>query len=67
MQEDNYTRIDKNGMSEAQQYEFSPNPEGGTVVLTKRKNGRWVRQGESMKHGTAFAIGYRSRYYDYSF
>lgn len=63
VQEDNATRIDSNGVSESQNYEYSPNPDGQTYTLTKRKNGQW----KVSKDGTKFAIGYRSKYYDYSF
>jgi hypothetical protein len=66
LQADTYTRTDKNGMSESQNYEFTPNPQGHTEIVTRRKNGQWVRKGESIK-GTKFTIGYRDRYHDYSF
>jgi len=37
------------------------------TCYTKRKNGAWVRHGESMKNGGRIAIGYRSEYRDPSF
>lgn len=42
VQEDIATRIDKNGMSESQTYDYTPNPNGKTVIVTLRKNGRWI-------------------------
>lgn len=66
VQADDAKRIDKNGMSESQDYEFNPNPEGETVEISLRKNGRWIEVGQSSK-GTSFLIGHREKYYDYSF
>lgn len=67
VQQDTATRTDKNGMSESQSYDFTPNPEGSKRTVTLRKNGCWVAKGGSMKGGTRFAIGHRSEYHDYSF
>ena len=36
VQSDDYKRTDNYGMSESQRYEFTPNPEGHKVVVTKR-------------------------------
>lgn len=66
-QEDDAKRVDSNGMSDAQQYEYTPNPEGYTTTFTLRKNGSWVRQGESMNTGQRLRIGSREKYYDFSF
>jgi len=66
VQEDQAIRLDHNGMSESQEYRYEPDPKGSTAVLTLRKNGRWIAKGEPMS-GTPYAIGYRRRYYDYSF
>lgn len=67
VQEDNYERIDDNGMSEVQQYKFTPNPEGPKYTLTLRANGKWIVKGEGSKNGTKFGVGHRDRYYDFSF
>ncbi len=67
VQADSSKRIDGNGMSESQDYEYSPNPNGRKVVVTLRKNGRWVAEGQPAKNGTTFAIGYRDAYHDFSF
>lgn len=67
IQEDNAKRIDNNGMSESQQYEYSRNPNATKVVYTLRKDGRYVQLGRPMKGGGNLAIGYRDKYYDFSF
>lgn len=70
VQRDTATRVLKPGsqvMSDQQTYTFALDPSGSTYVVTLRKNGAWVSEGESMKNGTRFMIGYRSEYYDFSF
>jgi hypothetical protein len=67
VQEDDAKRTDSNGMSDAQSYEYTPNTNNSTTTFTLRQNGRWVRQGESMKGGQRCAIGYRDTHHDYSF
>lgn len=66
VQFDKVTRTDTNGMSEAQSYSYEPDPDGAIRVYTLRKNGRWVRRGETMS-GETLLIGHREEYYDYSF
>lgn len=61
---DDYKRIDSNGISEDQEYEYTPRPDGTPTLYTKRKNGRWVRKGEGLNTGQAIRIGTRERYYD---
>lgn len=60
VQEDIAIRVDNNGMSESQKYEFKPNPLGRTYNLRLTKKGWSCR-------GMQFALGYRSKYYDFSF
>lgn len=60
VQQDHAKRVDKNGMSEMQQYEFSPNPNAPVLVVRKTKRG-W------MSGGLRVALGHRSEYYDFSF
>lgn len=67
VQADTATRTDNNGMSDAQSYDYAANPDAPRVTYTLRKNGRWVRKGESSKNGARLSIGHRSSYYDYSF
>jgi hypothetical protein len=69
---DKATRIDTNGMSDAQNYSFERDPNGEVVILRltskgwvsayKNENGRWIT-----KNGSRFTIGVRSQYFDYSF
>jgi hypothetical protein len=63
--EDIATRVDKNGMSDSQEYSFERGS-GSPTFFTLRKNGAWVRQGESIR-GQRLAIGQRDHYYDFSF
>ena len=63
IQEDNFTRIDSNGLSEEQEYSYERNPEGEIHVVTLRKDGKY----KISKTNTVVAIGARRRYYDPSF
>lgn len=69
--EDDAKRVDKNGaFTEAQEYEYTPRPVSrrcDAVCYTLRKNGKWVRKGESMKSGQRISIGFKQSYHDYSF
>src|SRR6266403_4705829 len=57
---DTAKRIDSNGMSESQTYEYTSNMDSKHLEeYTLRKNGAWVRKGEPMKGGQRIAIGYR--------
>jgi len=68
IKQDKATRVDKNGMTDSgQHYEYSPVDSNPEEVYTLRKNGRWVKQGETATGGGNLAIGYRDEYYDYSF
>jgi len=68
VQRDNVKRIDNGGpYTESQDYEFTPNPNATRVPYTLRKNGAWVKLGESMKGGSRISIGRRSEYCDPSF
>ena len=68
---DKSIRIDSNGMSDAQNYRYERGERygipGAGVVYTLRKNGRWVRRGDTMNGGQSIALGYRDTYHDYSF
>ncbi len=66
LQEDIATRTDSHGMSDQQSYSYMPNLKGIKHVFTKRKNGKWVRKGDTMS-GTRCILGVRDHYYDYSF
>ena len=49
-----------------QKYEYTPRPDGARITFTLRKNGKFIRQGETMKNGTRLKEG-RHEYYDYNF
>jgi hypothetical protein len=67
VQRDTATRIDSNGMSERQHYEYEANPNGTIWQFSLRKNGRWVRVGEPMRNGLGCHINTRHEHYDFSF
>jgi hypothetical protein len=66
VQEDDAIRTDDNGMSESQKYEFTRNTQKPKIVVTLRKNGQWIQKGQ-LKGGCVFKIGYRDKYYDFTF
>jgi len=73
VQEDHAVRSDANGMSDAQDYTYSRNPEGLTYHFRFR-DGAWeaVEFNDRTKRwnkrdGYGLKIGVRSHYYDYSF
>lgn len=73
---DAYTRIDNNGMSESQSYEYDTTDRGDRTYFRRKEGqgwqpvkknadtGRWVKKDAAMG---GIAIGYRERYYDFSF
>ena len=67
VQRDIAERIDDNGISECQDYKFTPDPNGSKRIVTLRKNGIWVVKGSDSKNGTRFTIGHRDEYHDFSF
>lgn len=64
VQDDHHAVVSGSVMDGSAEYTFSPNPNASREVYTLRKNGRYVREGESMKNGTGLRIGERDRYYD---
>lgn len=67
VQQDSTDRVNKqDGMTECQEYTYTPDPEAPKLVITLRKNGRWYQVGESI-HGSPFALGMRDSYHDFSF
>ena len=67
IQEDDAKRIDKNGMSEVQEWEYTSNPNAYKDTYTLRKDGSYVRLGSTLKDGTRILIGHREKYHDFSF
>lgn len=63
---DDAKRVDSNGMSEAQDYEFTPNPKAPVLRYSLRKDGGYVRVGEKFS-GVRLRIGERDCYHDFSF
>jgi hypothetical protein len=75
VQDDNYVRTDTNGMSDVQDYDFSPNLDGRVrnyrfnkrtdrwdEVSINKKTGRWIKNGSQ-----SIIFGRRDHYYDFSF
>jgi hypothetical protein len=60
VQRDIVVREDTRGMSESQEYTYSPDPEGATYIFRKTKRG-WTCGSFGL------LIGERDEYYDYSF
>lgn len=75
VQQDIAKRIDKNGMSDMQDYEYERDPNGIVYNFRKNKNGKWdeVRFNEEtgrwnkINGGSGISIGFRREYYDFSF
>jgi len=74
VQEDNAVRIDCNGMSESQNYEYSENEDGSIYCFRRDKRGFWkevVFNSETKRYnktdGAGLRLGEREKYYDYSF
>ncbi len=69
VREDHAKRTDNNGMSDCQQYEFSPNPEGQEHTFFKSKTPP-VTADEALiygQRGKSCILGIRRAYYDYSY
>lgn len=74
VQDDDYKRIDKNGMSESQQYEYMPNPNACTSVFKQNADGSWSKVFRDFetnrwrKSGNGgLLLGKREKYHDFSF
>lgn len=63
VQADKARRIDSNGLSESQDWEITPNPEGESYALSLRKDGYFHKVGESMEWWNRWYLG-RRRYSD---
>lgn len=60
VREDRSIRLDKNGMSDSQHYDYEPDPEGREHVFYRRGD-VYATDGKSLQLGT------RSTYHDYGF
>lgn len=74
IQQDICKRTDKNGMSDCQEYSYTPNPEAGIYYYKQEVNGSWsqVRKnpitGRFRKiDGNGLRLGVRDSHHDYSF
>lgn len=74
VQDDDYRRVDSNGMSEAQEYEYTPNTKAPTRIFRKSRKGEWVqcvRNPETGRliqaRGPGLRLGEREKYHDFSF
>jgi hypothetical protein len=74
VQEDNYRRVDSNGLSESQRYEYTPNPDAPVKIFRKDKRGQWVQHRLNPEtnrlvqvRGFGLRLGEREKYHDFSF
>lgn len=74
VQADNATRVDGNGMSDAQRYEYSANPDGATSTFRRDRKGNWreVHATDSgrfvfAQSGRGLLLGDRMHFYDFGF
>jgi hypothetical protein len=74
VQEDNAERTDDNGMSESQEYAYTPNPNGSKHTYRQEENGQYVgvKFNEKTKRwaktdGLGLCLGHRDEHYDYNF
>lgn len=73
VQQDRAVRVDDYGMSEHQEYEYKPDPNGATYIYRKMRDGRWVQHyrnretGRLKKGSGTLALGRREKYHDFSF
>jgi|APGre2960657404_1045060.scaffolds.fasta_scaffold53324_2 hypothetical protein len=65
VQEDKST-IDPTAPAYSNRWIIERDPQGVVEVFTLRKNGRYVRKGESL-NGQALTLGGRHKYYSYEF
>lgn len=73
-QADTTKRVDTNGMSESQEYEYTPNPEAYKQYWKKDQKGQYRQAHHNEKGNLVFngssthlGIGYRDEFYDFSF
>lgn len=76
VQRDIAKRIDTNGMSEMQDYDYTPNPTGSISYFRLDKTGSWNQITKNDKTGRwnkigaggyGLILGFRREYYDFSF
>ena len=57
-------RIDKNGFSDSQEYEYTENEEYPEITLFLNKFGKWKRLGDAK--GSTYFVGIREEFYDFT-
>lgn len=75
VQEDHATRTDQNGMSDMQDYDHAPNPDGATYNFRFGKSGKWELIQKNERTGrwkksevsTGLLLGRRDHHHDFSF
>ncbi len=69
VREDHWVRTDGHGMSEAQTYDFAPNPQGRLFHFSpvRRGNAKGQLREDGKKDGYAVLVGDRRKYHDFSF
>ena len=74
VQADDSKRIDNNGISESQEYQFTPNPQGAIYYYKQKEpNTRWTHVYKNPETGRykqstgGLYLGERDEYYDFSF
>ena len=60
-------RVDRNGLSEMQEYEYSSNPENRTAKLFMTKQGHWRECVGRSLGCTKFVLGRAEKYWDPTF
>lgn len=59
---DRAIRIDQNGVSESQKYDYQFQPDVKEIACRRRKSGQWYD-----RFGHKVCLGYRQAYFDFSF
>lgn len=72
--DDSYHRLDSNGMSESQEYEYISNPNGFVRYFRKNKQNQYIQVTLNKEtnrwnktNGNNLIIGRREKYHDFSF
>lgn len=64
---DRVTLVSGNVYDGTAKYSYETDPDAHPEEFKLRKNGRWVRAGESMRNGTGLSLDRREKYYDPDF
>ena len=69
VQQDKATRIDHNGMSDCQEYEYERDLNGEITIFkrTRKYKDCYTDNGRVNDYGCLLGLGYRREYYDFSF